>query len=130
MATWPIVSRDVAGIPVRCIFTAACPWLSPELDRWATSNTHHVISQPRPSPFLRRYSLPRKSKRACNGEGLGPRLSFPILDGLFVYVCMCEWEGLELLLSGRMVWPQTQPLHCYYGGRIVIGGPVEDFSPL
>ena len=34
----------------------------------------HVISQPRPSPFLRRYHLPRKSKRARNGEGLGPRL--------------------------------------------------------
>ena len=37
-------------------------------------------------------------------------MSFPILDGLFVYVCMREWEGLELLLSGRMVWPQTQPV--------------------
>ena len=34
----------------------------------------HVISQPRPSPFLRRHHLPRKSKRARNGEGLGPRL--------------------------------------------------------
>ena len=33
-----------------------------------------MISQPRPSPFLRRYHLPRKSKRARNGEGLGPRL--------------------------------------------------------
>ena len=57
-------------------------------------------------------------------------MSFPILDGLFVYVCMREWEGLELLRSGRMVWPQTQPLHCYYSGRIAIGGPVEEFSPL
>ena len=34
----------------------------------------HVISQPRPSPFLRHYHLPRKSKRTRNGEGLGPRL--------------------------------------------------------
>ena len=39
--------------------------------------THHVISQPRPSPFLRRYHLPHKSKRARNGEGLGPRLIRP-----------------------------------------------------
>ena len=38
----------------------------------------HVISQPRPSPFLRRYHLPRKSKRARNGEGLGPRLSLAL----------------------------------------------------
>ena len=57
-------------------------------------------------------------------------MSFPILDGLCVYVCMRAGEGLELLLSGRMVWPQTQPLHCYNSGRIAIGGPVEDFSPL
>ena len=42
---------------------------------------------------------------------------------------MCA-AGLELFLSDRMVWPQTQPLHCYYSGRIVIGSPVEDFSPL
>ena len=75
MATWPIASRDVAGTPVPRLFPVAYPWLSPELERWATSHTHHVISQPRPSPFLRRYSLPRKSKRARNGEGLGPRLS-------------------------------------------------------
>ena len=62
----------------------------------------------------------------CTYEGLGiSSMSFPILDGLFVY--MHKWEGLELLLSGRMVW---QPLHCYYSGRIAIGGPVEDFSPL
>ena len=58
----------------------------------------------------------------CTYEGLGISImSFPLLDGLFVYVCMREWEGLELLLSGRMVWPQTQPLHCYYSGRIPLG---------
>ena len=78
MATWPITSRDTAGTPVPCLFTVACPWLSPGLERWATSHTHHVISQPRPSPFLnlRCYSLPRKLKRASNGEGLGPRLQW------------------------------------------------------
>ena len=43
---------------------------------------HHVISQPRPSPFLRRYHLPRKSKRARNGEGLGPRLYIHVGVGL------------------------------------------------
>ena len=33
--------------------------------------------QPCPTPpaFLRRYHLPRKSKRARNGDGLGPRLT-------------------------------------------------------
>ena len=66
----------------------------------------------------------------CTYEGLGiSNMSFPLLDGLFVYVCRHEWEGLELLLSCRMVWPQTQPLlhmcmymyiprspllHCFY----------------
>ena len=61
---------------------------------WATSHTHHVISQPRPSPFLRRYHLPRKSKRARNGEGLGPRLAFwDEYTVLCMYVYMCRDRG-------------------------------------
>ena len=36
----------------------------------------------------------------CMYEGRGISItSFPVLDGLFVYVCMHEPEGLELLLS-------------------------------
>ena len=54
-------------------------------------------------------------------------MSFPPLDGLFVYVCRHEWEGLELLLSGRMVWPQTQPLlHMYM--YMYIHVPVRQLS--
>ena len=92
MATWPIASRDVAGTPVPRLFPVACPWLSPELERWATSHTHHVISQPRPSPFLRRYSLPRKSKRARNGEGLGPRLCISYMVYMyFLHGVYTQW---------------------------------------
>ena len=41
-----------------------------------------------------------------------------------MYVYMNE----TVTLNVRMVWPQTHPLH--YSGRIAIGGPVEEFSPL